>query len=187
MRIGEEVARAQSVNGFTDRQLGNAAGVAPSTVRRIKAGDGSVQVDTLCSVAEAVGLDLALKAYIGRQPRLRDTGQLLVAEYLAARRNLSGVVLMVDSRLGFTDLDRQLLSFVAPRVANGSVKLLALLTKADKLSRKESREALAAAQAVLGECATEEADLSLTLFSALDRTGVADAAVLLYGWAHPGS
>ena len=122
-------------------------------------------------------------AAVAREAKLR--WQQVMAEYLEVRRNLVGVVLMVDSRLGFTDLDRQLLSFVSPRLAGGSVKLLALLTKADKLSRRESLEALAAAQAVLGESATEEADLSLTLFSALNRTGVADAAVALHGWVHP--
>ena len=56
-------------------------------------------------------------------------------------RILPGVVLMVDSRLGFTDLDRQLLGFVAPRLSNGAVRLLVLLTKADKLNRSESMRA----------------------------------------------
>jgi GTP-binding protein len=137
--------------------------------------------------ADALFADLPGYGYaaVAREAKLR--WQQVMAEYLAARRNLAGVVLMVDSRLGFTDLDRQLLSFVAPRVGNGSVKLLTLLTKSDKLSRKESREALAAAQAVLGECATDEADVSVTLFSALDRSGVGDAAVVLHGWAHQGS
>ena len=49
--------------------------------------------------------------------------------------------MLVDSRLGFTELDRNLLEFVAPRVGNGSVKLLVLLTKADKLSRRELDDA----------------------------------------------
>ena len=70
-----------------------------------------------------------------------------MADYLDVRRSLAGVVLMVDSRLGFTDLDRQLLDFVAPRVGNGSVKLLVLLTKADKLNRREADAALRAARA----------------------------------------
>ena len=55
------------------------------------------------------------------------------------RRNLDGVVLLVDSRLGFTELDLNLLEFISPRVVTGEVKLLALLTKADKLNRRESR------------------------------------------------
>jgi GTP-binding protein len=121
-------------------------------------------------------------AAVARGAKLR--WQQVMADYLALRRSLSGVVLMVDSRQGFTDLDRQLLTFVAPRVGNGSVKLLVLLTKADKLNRTEARDALAAAQAALGEMTTDEADVGVTLFSALDKTGIGDAAVVLHGWTH---
>ena len=121
-------------------------------------------------------------AAVARDAKLR--WQQVMANYLELRRSLAGVVLMVDSRLGFTDLDRQLLSFVSPRLANGSVKLLVLLTKADKLNRRESREALAGAQAVLGEITTDEADVGVALFSALAKTGVGDAAMVLHGWTH---
>ena len=119
-------------------------------------------------------------AAVARGAKLR--WQKVMADYLEVRRSLTGVVLMVDSRLGFTDLDRQLLSFVAPRVGNGSVKMLVLLTKADKLNRAEATAALAAAQAALGEFTTDEADLGLCLFSALKKTGIADAAVVLHSW-----
>ena len=108
--------------------------------------------------------------------------QRVMADYLAVRRSLVGVVLMVDSRLGFTELDEQLLEFVAPRLANGSVKLLVLLTKSDKLNRSESNAALAAAQNVLGERATDQADLGIVLFSALKKVGVGDAARALQSW-----
>ena len=121
-------------------------------------------------------------AAVARGAKLR--WQQVMAEYLEVRRSLSGVVLMIDSRLGFTDLDRQLLEFVAPRVGNGSVKLLVLLTKADKLNRRESNEALAAAQAALGDMTTDEADVGVTLFSALNKTGIGDAALVLHGWTH---
>lgn len=121
-------------------------------------------------------------AAVARGAKLR--WQQVMADYLEVRRNLSGVVLMIDSRLGFTDLDRQLLSFVAPRVGNGSVKLLVLLTKADKLNRKEAADALRTAQEVLGELATDEADLGIALFSALKKSGVGDAALVLHGWTH---
>jgi GTP-binding protein len=121
-------------------------------------------------------------AAVARGAKLR--WQQVMAQYLEVRRSLEGVVLMVDARLGFTDLDRRLLSFVSPRVGNGSVKLLVLLTKADKLNRKEARQALEVAQAELGDMTTDEADVGVTLFSALDKTGVADAALVLHGWAH---
>jgi GTP-binding protein len=101
------------------------------------------------------------------------------------RRSLSAIVLLVDSRLGFTDIDRKLLDFVATRLANGSVKLLALLTKVDKLNRNETTAALKAAGAVLGEVVSESSDVSLTPFSSLSRAGVDDAARVLYAWTHP--
>jgi GTP-binding protein len=110
--------------------------------------------------------------------------QQVMADYLEVRRALTGVVLMVDSRLGFTDLDRKLLDFVAPRLGNGSVKLLVLLTKADKLNRTEANAALASGQALLGEVATDEADVSVSLFSALKKSGVGDAACVLHDWVH---
>jgi GTP-binding protein len=119
-------------------------------------------------------------AAVARGAKLR--WQQVMANYLEVRRSLTGVVLMVDSRLGFTDLDKQLLEFVAPRVGNGSVKLLVLLTKADKLNRRESNEALASAQAALGEMTTDEADVGVTLFSALKKTGIGDAAQVLRSW-----
>ena len=93
-------------------------------------------------------------------------------------RSLTGVVLMVDSRLGFTDLDRRLLEFVAPRVGNGSVKLLVLLTKADKLNREEQNKALSIARLQTGGG-------EVRLFSALKKQGVEEASLLLWQWTHP--
>jgi len=119
-------------------------------------------------------------AAVARDAKVR--WQQVMADYLAFRHALAGIVMMVDSRHGFTPLDRQLLDFVAPRVARGEVKLLVLLTKADKLTRSEAAKALAAAQAVLGELATEHADIGITLFSALKRQGVEDAALALHEW-----
>jgi len=122
-------------------------------------------------------------AAVERTAKLR--WQEVMADYLAWRRNLCAVVQMVDCRHGFTDLDKQLLGFVAPRVRNGEVKLLVLLTKADKLNRKEQAESLRAAQAVLAELSTDEADIGLTLFSALNKSGVGDVAGMLSEWALP--
>ena len=121
-------------------------------------------------------------AAVERSAKLR--WQAVMADYLRLRRPLHGVVLMVDSRLGFTDLDRQLLALIAPRLANGEVRLLALLTKADKLNRSQGQAALAKAQDVLGEVSTESADIGVTLFSALSRLGLEDVAQTLRGWVH---
>ena len=122
-------------------------------------------------------------AAVERSAKLR--WQEVMAQYLATRRSLSGVVLMIDSRLGFTDFDRQLLGLLAPRLGGGQVKLLTLLTKADKLNRREAQAALATALQLLGELADETADLRVCLFSALSRTGLEDAAQVLHGWTRP--
>ena len=137
--------------------------------------------------ADALFADLPGYGYaaVARDAKLR--WQKVMADYLALRRSLTGVVLMVDSRLGFTDLDRQLLEFVAPRVGNGSVRLLVLLTKCDKLNRSEKTKALAEAQAALGGVATDEADVGVALFSALAKVGIVDAAEVVHDWVHPAS
>ncbi len=121
-------------------------------------------------------------AAVERAAKLR--WQEVMAQYLQVRRNLHGVVMMVDSRQGFTELDRQLLELIAPRVATGEVRLLVLLTKCDKLNRRDSDAALAAAQALLGAMAGENTDIAVTLFSALSRRGLDDVAEALHAWTH---
>lgn len=119
-------------------------------------------------------------AAVERGAKLR--WQQVMADYLQTRRNLAGVVLMVDSRLGLTDLDVRLLDFISPRVRNGSVRLLVLLTKADKLNRRETNAVLEVVQRALAGYSTDEADIGVTTFSALKKTGVADVASALRGW-----
>ena len=133
---------------------------------------------------DALWADLPGYGYAAVERAAKLRWQEVMADYLALRRSLHGVVLMVDSRLGFTDLDRRLLEWIAPRVSTGEVRLLVLLTKADKLSRRDADAALAAAQQLLGEFAGEHADVGVTLFSALSQRGVADVAEVLHVWTH---
>jgi len=118
-------------------------------------------------------------AAVERNAKLR--WQQVMADYLDVRRSLSAIVMMVDSRLGFTPLDLQLLDFVGARIGNGAVKMLVLLTKSDKHTRASLATALAGATAVLAERVTgESADVSVASFSALNKNGVADAALWLH-------
>jgi GTP-binding protein len=121
-------------------------------------------------------------AAVERDAKLR--WQQVMADYLGQRRDLAGVVLLADSRLGLTDLDHRLLEWIAPRVRTGGVKLLVLLTKADKLSRKQADASLQATVAALGAYASDDAQIGVALFSALKRTGVDDAALTLHAWVH---
>ena len=100
--------------------------------------------------------------------------QQVMANYLASRPNLRAVVMLCDPRLGLTELDDILLDLIRPRVAEG-LKLLLLLTKADKLNRTEAAKALSITrlQANGGE---------VRLFSALKKQGVGEAALILWTW-----
>jgi GTP-binding protein len=126
---------------------------------------------------DAVLADLPGYGYaaVPRQDKLR--WQQVMANYLVTRENLMGVVLLCDPRLGLTELDDILLEVIRPRIEQG-LKLLLLLTKADKLNRAEAAKALSIArlQAGGGE---------VRLFSALKKQGVEEAALLLSKWAHP--
>ena len=122
-------------------------------------------------------------AAVERSAKLR--WQEVMAQYLGVRRSLQAVVLLVDARLGLTDLDRRLLALVAPRVDSTQVRLLVLLTKADKLGRRDAAAVLARTRDELAALAGEHADIGVALFSALSGQGVGDVAELLHDWAHP--
>ena len=63
---------------------------------------------------------------------------------------------------------------------------MVLLTKTDKLSRKEQAEILAKTQDLLASYVlTEQSDIGVSLFSALKGQGVADAAHQLHDWIAP--
>jgi GTP-binding protein len=132
--------------------------------------------------AQAYLADLPGYGYAAVERAAKLRWQAVMSDYLQLRRNLHGVVLMVDSRLGFTDLDLRLLALLAPRLANGEVRLLALLTKADKLNKSELQRSLVAAQDALADISTDAADIAVTPFSALSRLGVGDVAEVLHSW-----
>jgi GTP-binding protein len=110
--------------------------------------------------------------------------QKVMADYLEVRRALMGVVLLIDSRHGFTPLDLQLMAFIAQRVKTGEIKLLVLLTKADKLGKQEQTLAIQAASAVLADFTTDDSDIAVTLFSSMRRVGVEDVAEQMIAWKH---
>jgi GTP-binding protein len=75
-------------------------------------------------------------------------------------------MVVVDSRRGIGDFDRQMLGW------GGTLgcRLHVLLTKADKLSRRECAAALAAAEAEM-----QELSVTVQLFSATSRLGLEPA------------
>lgn len=133
---------------------------------------------------DALLVDLPGYGYAAVERGAKLRWQAVMADYLQGRRALAGVVLLVDVRQGPTELDERLLALISPRVRAGEVRLLVLLTKADKLGRRQAQEALAKTQDALAPLASEAADIGLALFSALSRQGLDDVAVHLHGWVH---
>jgi GTP-binding protein len=103
----------------------------------------------------------------------------LLGTYIQSREQLAALVLIVDSRRPFTELDIQMLDWFAP----SGKPVHCLLTKADKLNRNESTNALRLARTILGSYVDAEGHplpFTAQLFSALKRTGLeeADARIL---------
>ena len=96
----------------------------------------------------------------------------LVSGFLRERTSLVGVVIIMDARHPLTALDQQLLGWLA-----GS-RVLALLSKADKLSRAGQAQALGEVCAALGQAGLGEA----MLFSSTTRQGVEAVRDLLERW-----
>lgn len=98
----------------------------------------------------------------------------LLGAYVQRRTQLAALVLIMDARRPFTDLDIQMLEWFAP----SGRPIHCILTKADKLNNNESANALRHAKTVLERYKDDQGPLfpySVQLFSALKRIGIEEA------------
>ena len=98
---------------------------------------------------------------------LKEQWGRLLTDYLEERECLSGIVLVMDCRHVFTELDRTLLDWAKSRAR----RVLTLLTKVDKLGHGAAVTALRQAEHELAGAP----GMSVQLFSGLRGTGVAQA------------
>ena len=101
----------------------------------------------------------------------------LISAYLQTRASLRGLVLIMDARHPFTDLDRQLLGWLRPLHKPSHV----LLTKADKLGKQEAAATLRTAEAEAGRYPL----CSVQLFSSTAGMGINTAQKILAQWLKP--
>jgi GTP-binding protein len=90
------------------------------------------------------------------------------------REQLAALILIMDSRRPFTDLDIQMLEWFAPT----GKPIHCILTKVDKLNRNESVNVLRQAKAKLDSYVDEDGEgfpFTVQLFSALKRIGIDEA------------
>ena len=100
--------------------------------------------------------------------------QELLGDYVRRRDQLAALVMIVDSRRPFTDLDIQMVEWFAPT----GKPLHCILSKADKLNRNEAANALRQARTFLASYVDADGKpfpFTAQLFSALKRTGIEEA------------
>ena len=98
--------------------------------------------------------------------------QVLLSDYLVARKSLRGLVVLMDIRHPLTDLDRQLLDWFLP----SGKPVVVLLTKSDKLGRGAKLQILREVRENLADFGQR---LEVIAFSSTSREGLeaADAAI----------
>ena len=120
-------------------------------------------------------VDLPGYGYAAVAQDIKADWQGALADYLEKRECLRGVILMMDSRHPLKDYDIQMLEW-----ANHiEIPVHVLLTKVDKLNRKEQAISLERVDAALKEFSLE---FSVQLFSSLKRWGVDEAHKKLDQW-----
>ena len=120
-------------------------------------------------------VDLPGYGYAAVAQDIKADWQGALADYLEKRECLRGVILMMDSRHPLKDYDIQMLEW-----ANHiEIPVHVLLTKVDKLNRKEQAISLERVDAALKEFSL---DFSVQLFSSLKRWGIDEAHEKLDQW-----
>ncbi|MDP9082664.1 MAG: ribosome biogenesis GTP-binding protein YihA/YsxC [Pseudomonadota bacterium] len=97
----------------------------------------------------------------------------LMEHYFNVRESLVGLVLIVDSRRGLGAQDAAMLEWVLARNRSAHV----LLTKADKLNRRDSQQVLKDTVAACSDTA-----VTAQLFSAHSKLGFDEARNVMDGW-----
>ncbi|QJR80990.1 YihA family ribosome biogenesis GTP-binding protein [Alteromonas pelagimontana] len=101
--------------------------------------------------------------------------QRSLGEYLQKRKNLKGIVVLMDIRHPFKDLDQDLIYWAVA----AELPVLALLTKSDKLkSGKRKAQLMMAQEAALAFMG----DVTVQTFSSLSKQGLPELETVLDKW-----
>ncbi|GMQ92367.1 MAG: ribosome biogenesis GTP-binding protein YihA/YsxC [Gammaproteobacteria bacterium] len=124
--------------------------------------------------------DLPGYGYAKVPRKMQQHWQKTLGNYLQTRQSLQGLCLIMDIRHPFTPQDGQLLDWC--RQVEMPVHIL--LTKADKLSRNQARQALMQAQSHIDR---EYPLTTVQIFSATKKTGIEEAQQTLLLWLESGT
>ncbi|ASP17064.1 ribosome biogenesis GTP-binding protein YihA/YsxC [Neisseria sp. 23W00296] len=101
----------------------------------------------------------------------------LLGDYLRTRRQLVGLVLIMDCRHPLKELDMQMLDFFAETGRPVHI----LLSKADKLSKNDQIKTLSSVKKALKPF-SERQEVTVQLFSSLKKQGMAETEAVVAGW-----
>ena len=158
--------KSSAINALTDQRRLAHASRTPGRTRLIN----FFELDERRRLVDLPGYGYA------RAPRSmsREWG-VLIGKYLQSRESLAGVVVLMDIRHPLTELDAALLNWC--RAAD--LPILAVLTKADKLSRGRRAAVLAR---VRGSLAASGDAARAMVFSATKQIGRDELTQCLDGW-----
>ena len=82
LRLVEDLRRLRDDAGVRQADIARIAGVSPSLLSRLEAGECRPTLETYARIAAALGADLAARVYPQTGPRIRDRHQARMAEVL---------------------------------------------------------------------------------------------------------
>jgi GTP-binding protein len=106
---------------------------------------------------------------------MKNKWQQALGEYLQKRKSLKGLVVLMDIRHPFKDLDQDLIHWAV----DSNIPVLALLTKSDKLKSGKRKAQLLMAQEAALACM---GDVTVNTFSSLNRQGLPELEKVLNKW-----
>ena len=123
-------------------------------------------------------VDLPGYGYAKVPEKIKRQWQAMIDGYLTHRQSLQGIILMMDCRHPMKPFDEQMLMWQQ----HAGIPMHILLTKADKLTRGAAKNVLLQLQKTLR--AESQTQISVQLFSATKKQGLATAYAVLNQWLH---
>lgn len=174
--LGAEIAFAGRSNAGKSSAINTLAG--HTRLAYVSKTPGRTQLINLFRLKNGAAMvDLPGYGYAEVPLAVRKQWQKLLETYLTERYNLVGLVLIMDSRRPFTELDWQMIGWFAP----SGRPIHCLLTKSDKLTHQEQIKTLREARKALQDANLGE-QVSLQLFSSLKKTGIDEVERVVGSW-----
>ncbi|UDG81889.1 putative GTP-binding protein EngB [Candidatus Vallotia cooleyia] len=130
-------------------------------------------------------VDLPGYGYAKVPSAVKEHWETLLSKYLTTRAQIRSMILVMDARRPFTELDRCMIEWFG--VTERPIHVL--LTKCDKLSQLGRVNALRVAEkaAIAYQVAGLPSKMTIQLFSAVKRIGLSQVHMLLWHWLAPDS